>query len=1064
MILKIMIRLFKELSAKLLAHMLLICLIPYFSASQDYKFNSYGIKEGICHPFVYTINQDLNGYIWIGTGEGLCRFDGFEFERKDINEQLTRDVAGVSYKDSKGNLWFGFNNGNICRYDGINFEIITASENVKSTITDIIETDRNIILIASLNDGLVVLGKNKEIKIYDDEIKNKLIYSLNYSNGKLLLGSQEGLLIYGFEDYLNPPVYRYAVDELAYVKVQVIRKCNRNEGFWIGTESEGVFYFSLNDDNSYNLVKVGEKLNLADLNVQSIAEDLDNNLWLSTFRRGVYKLENPETEHDYKEVIHYNKNNGLPSNFTKEVFEDREGNIWIATYGEGLATLLNEAFEFFSYEVEGIYNNILSVCARKNVIWLGGENALLQIKYSPGVLTRVFGKSHGLPDDAITALYFDDRNTLWIGTRENGLFKMNTTTERITKFQYPANSLGRSINSITGGDESIYLATKDGIYFFNLMDNSSIHYTTIQGLPHNDIIKVILDSENRLLFVTKSNGIYEINDKGEVNGIYTVGNIELDFNSIAQDGYGHIWASTYGTGIFRFNHDTVINITVKEGLKSNYCYSIISSDSTYVWVGQRLGITRINIKSNAVYVYDADKGIAGNCNLNAISKDEAGVLYFGTTQGLVKYDKEKDRKNIVAPKTNITRVLISDKEYDFTRDILLPYSIYKLRIEFTGLNYRDPMAVKYQYMLEGYDLEWSEITDSRYVIYSRIEDGEYKFLLRSINNDGLSEETPASFNLKVKLPVWKTWWFISLVVLLLILTIYLIIKLRERKQKQLQEYLEKSLAERTKEVVEQKEEIEIKNRDITDSINYAQRIQESILPPIRKLQENFSGSFVYYQPRDIVSGDFYWFDKISDRKFVIVCADSTGHGVPGAFMSMIGTTLIKDICLREGDKPPSSILRSLDIELRNTLNQNIEVGKPNDGMDIVVCEIDLKTNYLRYASAMRPMIVFKDGEQIYIKGSRSSVGGHYDKSDKIFEDQGLQLSKGDLIYMFSDGYPDQFGGSIGKKFKMVRLKNLLNDIYQKPMEEQYNYVKSSFNLWKENYPQVDDVLFMGIRL
>jgi serine phosphatase RsbU (regulator of sigma subunit) len=508
----------------------------------------------------------------------------------------------------------------------------------------------------------------------------------------------------------------------------------------------------------------------------------------------------------------------------------------------------------------------------------------------------------------------------------------------------------------------------------------------------------------------------------------------------------------------------VINITAKDGLKSNYCYSIISCDSTYVWIGQRLGISRVNINSNAVYVYDADKGITGNCNLNAVCKDEAGVLCFGTTQGLVKYDREKDRKNIVPPKTNITKVLISDKEYDFTKDIQLPYSAYKIRIEYTGLNYRDPEAVKYQYILEGYDLEWSEITDSRYVIYPRVEDGEYKFKLKSFNSDGFSEETAASFNLKIKLPVWKTWWFISLVVLLLILTVYLIIKIRERRQKQLQDYLEKSLAERTKEVVEQKEEIEIKNRDITDSINYAQRIQESILPPIRKLHENFSGSFVYYQPRDIVSGDFYWFDKISDRKFVIVCADSTGHGVPGAFMSMIGTTLIKDICLREGDKPPSSILQSLDIELRNTLNQNIEVGKPNDGMDIVVCEINLKTNYLRYASAMRPMIVYKDGEQIYIKGSRSSVGGHYDKADKIFEDQGLQLSKGDLIYMFSDGYPDQFGGSIGKKFKMVRLKNLLNDIYQKTMEEQYNYVKSTFNLWKESYPQVDDVLFMGIKL
>ena len=182
-------------------------------------------------------------------------------------------------------------------------------------------------------------------------------------------------------------------------------------------------------------------------------------------------------------------------------------------------------------------------------------------------------------------------------------------------------------------------------------------------------------------------------------------------------------------------------------------------------------------------------------------------------------------------------------------------------------------------------------------------------------------------------------------------------------------------------------------------------------------------------------------------------------------MSMIGTTLIKDICMRNrANDSPSTILQSLDRELSLTLNQNIDVEKPSDGMDIVVCEIDLKTYYLKYASAMRPMILYKDGDQEYIRGSRSSIGGQYTKDEKDFECGGIQLSKGDLIYMFSDGYPDQFGGPMGKKFKMVRMKNLLRDIHQKPMEEQYNYVKSSFNLWKEDLEQVDDVLFMGIKL
>ena len=512
-------------------------------------------------------------------------------------------------------------------------------------------------------------------------------------------------------------------------------------------------------------------------------------------------------------------------------------------------------------------------------------------------------------------------------------------------------------------------------------------------------------------------------------------------------------------------NDSVINITVKEGLKSNYCYSIISDDSLYVWIGHRLGLSRVNINTLKVTVFDSDNGINGDFNQNAAilqkNKDE---LYFGATNGLVSYDVKEGFKEKTEPKTNILHVFISDKEYDFRKPIVLPYSAYKLRIEYIGLNYADPEAVSYQYKLEGYDLDWSEITTSRVALYPRVEDGEYTFLLKAINSDGVVTKIPVSISIRVKLPVWKTWWFISILSIIIILLVIIIIKYRERKQKQIQEYLEERLDERTREVVEQKEEIEIKNRDITDSINYAQRIQSSILPPIKRLQQYFSGSFIFYQPRDIVSGDFYWFDKMNENKFVIVCADSTGHGVPGAFMSMIGTTLIKDVCVRNDIDAPSKILFNLDKELRSTLNQNMEAEQSNDGMDIIVCEIDIRSSYLRYASAMRPMIIYRGGEQIYIKGSRNSVGGQYDKDEKIFKDEGIQLDKGDLIYMFSDGYPDQFGGSVGKKFKMVRLKNLIEDIHQKPMEEQYEYVKSTFNLWREDFEQVDDVLFMGIKI
>jgi serine phosphatase RsbU (regulator of sigma subunit) len=291
----------------------------------------------------------------------------------------------------------------------------------------------------------------------------------------------------------------------------------------------------------------------------------------------------------------------------------------------------------------------------------------------------------------------------------------------------------------------------------------------------------------------------------------------------------------------------------------------------------------------------------------------------------------------------------------------------------------------------------------------------------------------------------------------------LILKQREKEQKKVQEYLENELDARTSIVLKQKGEIELQNIEITDSINYAKRIQTSILPDFSRVQETFSDAFLFFRPRDIVSGDFYWFDKIDDDRFMLVCADSTGHGVPGAFMSMIGSTLLQDIVTRQHVYKPSEILTRLDKQIFSTLNQNVELGVSNDGMDVVICEINAKTRHIQFASAMRPVILVMDNEPYYIKGNRSSVGGE-SVIEKYFDDQEYYLNAGDTIYMFSDGLPDQFGGTDGKKMKIGRLKKLIEDVSNLNMSGQKEVITKFYDEWKGNHDQVDDVMLIGIRL
>ncbi len=1051
----------KQSAAPLLSFSVLFLMFCMPGISQTYKFRQYGLNEGICHPFVYTVNQDVNGYIWLGTGNGLCKYDGKNFYGDFDADSLPAALVKKSFRDSRGNLWFGHDDGSITFYDGRRFRVIDAGRRITSTINDIAEDSEGRIVFATQNQGLIIVTEDFDVMHLEQAFDRMRISSIAFTgSGQMLMGGYDGLHVFSYDFSTDTVRYLAKVSGVPYTQITDIVYNEEADLYWLGSQGEGLFALKLHDGDAREaeVTRLGNGDLLAHTPVLDIFRDSQDYLWLSTGGEGLYKVSVNTGDLNISEFEHFNSQNGLGIDYIREAFEDLEGNMWVATYGNGLAALFDEAFTFYDYS-DGGGKTIYSVLEDTGGYWMGGRGRLTRVITGLKDTEEVYGRSQGLPDDRITALYKDAQGTLWIGTGESGLYRMRD--RRISRFFSSENSLENTINAIDAIGQTIWLATSNGVVTKDLGSGLTDRYGLGPNVPHNQINDLHIDSNGTVWIATKrSDGLYSVNTDQRLT---ISGNVAMDFVSITEDDYGNLWAATANNGVFRFLSDTLEYYSVNNGLKNASCYSILNDGQGNIWVGHRLGLSKIEADRGVIVTYGTETGINGDIQHNASSVTDDGQILFGTSDGLIRFDTGKERNNITPPITSITSVVISDTQYDFSEPIVLPYNVYKLRVDFIGLNYFAPDKVTYQYTLDGYD-EWSEPTSIPYVQYSRIEDGDYTFMLRACNSEGVCTELPVEFSLRVKLPVWKTWWFIGICVLIAVSAVYVIIKFRERKARQFQEMLQRRLDERTHEVVMQKEEIEIKNKDITDSINYAQRIQASILPPISKLHEAFSGSFVFYQPRDIVSGDFYWYDRTENDKFVIVCADSTGHGVPGAFMSMIGTTLIKDITIRKEVDSPAALLAMLDQEIMAALNQNIEAERSNDGMDIIVSEIDLKTNKLKISSAMRPMIIYREGEQIYVRGSRSSVGGQYEKDQKVFETHEYEMKKGDKIYMFSDGYPDQFGGPLGKKFKMVRLKNMLRDIHEKPMDEQYNYIKNNFEIWKEDMEQVDDVLFMGIEI
>lgn len=278
----------------------------------------------------------------------------------------------------------------------------------------------------------------------------------------------------------------------------------------------------------------------------------------------------------------------------------------------------------------------------------------------------------------------------------------------------------------------------------------------------------------------------------------------------------------------------------------------------------------------------------------------------------------------------------------------------------------------------------------------------------------------------------------------------------------------------------QKSQIELIHQHVSQSIDYAERIQNSALPNHQILKSQFDDYFVFLLPRDVVSGDFYWWANIENQT-VITAADSTGHGVPGAFMSMLGMSLLKEIVVKGYITHPGVILRKLRKEIINTLKQKGEIGEQKDGMDMSLISFNHDNNMLQYSGANNPLYIirkhalnteYQSINKFQIKGSESFLYeikpdkmpiAIYDNMDK-FTTHELQLEKGDQVYMFSDGFSDQFGGSKNKKFKYKPFKKLLLEISNQPMSEQREILKSTFFDWKGNYEQVDDVVIIGIKI
>jgi serine phosphatase RsbU (regulator of sigma subunit) len=536
---------------------------------------------------------------------------------------------------------------------------------------------------------------------------------------------------------------------------------------------------------------------------------------------------------------------------------------------------------------------------------------------------------------------------------------------------------------------------------------------------------------------------------------YPVKDVNQSPVSIYNDSKGMLWLATGSdkTGVIRFN------------------YKALNKDSTLPFVCLQ------NIKINNEIICWADlrktNAIKNDHTENGTTNFPANITEEVTSLGRELSDTERDtmyQKFGDIQFDNISRF------YPVPQNLVLPYEHNNITFDFAAIEPVKPYLVKYRYQLEGYDDDWSSITNKTTATFGNIYEGNYTFRLKAQGPSGLWSP-PIMYKFKVLPPWWRTWWMYCVYVILIIGFIILIVwwnsrRLRERA-KELAAEIKKATAEivEQKKIVEEKNKIvEEKNKNITDSINYALRIQKAFLPKRDEFYSSLPKSFILFKPKDIVSGDFYFFHKTFPLKenaegglLFIAAVDCTGHGVPGAFLSMVGSERLTDAVQQSNNA--SEILSLLNKGVKNSLHQTGEDESTRDGMDIAICSLDVKNRIVKYAGANRPLWLIRNGQHEVeeIKSTKVAVGG-LTEDDQRFESHELQLQEGDTFYIFSDGYADIFSGESGKKLTTKKFKQLLLDIQSKTMQEQEQYLDHFIEDWKAGTEQVDDILVIGIRI
>jgi serine phosphatase RsbU (regulator of sigma subunit) len=793
--------------------------------------------------------------------------------------------------------------------------------------------------------------------------------------------------------------------------------------------------------------------------------------YICTEGQGIHVL-NEKTEL----IRRFDTHDGMENLIAYDVFLDNENNLW---------TCLSNGIHFFETsspityfnKKEGLTGENFSFDKFGNNITVGTQ---LDIWKAEKENDRIIFKSMNLiPEEIFQLQSFEtDFGKKTLAVAYSGIYEINYNSKKTSKIieELAWNCYQNPLN------KNEFFVGNEGSLGKLILSESGWNYQVIIPDINGEIINMTHRNGN-IYFGVRNSGIYELSIK---TNTYK----KLKFKNSKQNLNTNFYAGNYKdqvffameSGLFVLNKDNVVEPFKAfnnkfQGNKDFQIHRLFKENEdkfwVFIWDGKKAEHGYLEFKNNrwnwTSWPFESMNSylVPLASTMMKISENE---YWFTNGNEILSYNQKalpSIKKNY---KISIEGIYLNDKlriynPHHALKLDAIPYSNNSIRIEFRANTYMAFDKLKYRYKLENYIDEWSEWSAFNFADYKKLGEGTYTLKIQAKNIYGFESEVE-SYTFTILPPWYRTWWAYFLYFITFIFLIYFIIKLSVQRVKNQNIKLEEIVEERTSEIAEQnkkleiqKQEIEHKTQDIVDSIIYAKRIQETILPDER-LARMFDDYCVFYRPKDIVSGDFYWARQKGDLS-IFSAIDCTGHGVPGALVSIVGNaSLLRCVNEHKLTEPAEILDKHREIVVKSFVTKTQTDVK--DGMDMSLCVLDRKTLILKYAGANNECVIIRNKEIIELKPDKQPIGQFSHAFP--FTQQEIQLQKGDCIFQYTDGYVDQFGGEKGKKLKSRPFKEYLVEISHLPMKEQYVKIQAFFDTWIQDYDQIDDVCVFGVKL